>query len=375
MDVWLESEGGVSTTGRIGLVCHAASINMHGTHSSVLLRERVGDRLSCLLGPEHGFWGTAAAGEHVPNGLHPEWGIPVFSLYSGQAPALDEIAGLVDTIVFDLQDISTRCYTYVHTLRQMLEFCADYEIELIVTDRASPLAMCMDGPMLVSEFKSIVAPVPTPYVYGMTPGETAMWLRDELSLSVRLKVVPAAEYKRNADPSCLWAHWVPPSPAIRSWNAAWAFPVMVFTEALKQLDCARHTGKAFQILHASWLQVDSLLDELVPSQEFGAKFTHWHDEETAAPAGIQLTVVDLKAYRPAALSVSLLHALQKVHGVEAIWRHSSVDEKWFDKLWGTNAVRLALQSDESAVSIIQSWDDDLSSFSAKRANVQLYDDD
>lgn len=372
MDQWLASISSGPDPGRVGLVCHAASVNAFGTHSSLLLRERLGDRLVCLLGPEHGVFSAVPPGKPVPHTRHPEWGIPVWSLYGGPPDKLKELAGSVDTLVFDLQDIGVRCYTYLHTLRQVLELGARYDLNVVITDRAIPLGQCVDGPLRDTMFHSVVAPAPLPFVYGMTPGECANWLKQHVPLDVRLTSVSAQGYQRTDPPERIWTDWVPPSPAIRSALCACAFPVTVFTEGLKQFGCSRSTVMAFRVLQGGGLQVERLLESLVAYQKWGAWFAPYHDVEQPDRPAIQLRITDLETFRPAALSVALIHALQTTQGKDTVWRGPDVNTLWFDKLWGTDRVRLALMDGLPVEEIVDSWDEEISAFRHTRQSVLLY---
>lgn len=357
--------------GRVGLVCHPASRNAQGHHSAALLRNRVGDRLCCLMGPEHGFFGSVGPGEDVQDARHPEWNIPIYSLYGDTKAAMSAMATEVDVIVMDLQDLSVRCYTYIHTLRQIIETAAQQGVRVVVTDRAVPLAGCVDGPMLEEGFRSTVAPACVPFVYGMTPGETARWMVDMMQLDVGLTVVPA-RYTRGSDPSSCWPTWVPPSPAIRSWNCAVCFPVTVFTEALLQIDCARQTEWAFQVLRADWLEVDDLLEALTEYELPGIVFDPFVGSDGESSPGIRLHVLDVSAYRPARSAVAILHALAQVHGFDRIWQDPCVRHDWFDKLMGTDRVRRALLAGDSVATICREWEPGLTTFSMARRNHLLY---
>ena len=174
MDAHLRS---VLSEGRIGLLAHPASVDPAGIHTAVRLREAVGRRLTALVGPEHGFYGRGGAGEEIADARHPAWDIPIHSLYGDCRKPKPELLANLDTLVVDLQDIAVRCYTFVTTLRYAMEACAENHKRLVVLDRPVPLPNCVDGPMPEPEFASFVAGVPMPFIYGMTPGEAARFLR------------------------------------------------------------------------------------------------------------------------------------------------------------------------------------------------------
>ncbi len=359
---------------RVALVCHPASMNRLYTHSSVLLRERIGDRLACLMGPEHGFFGRAPAGEQINNDVHPEWRIPILSLYGDEENALTRFPQHADVVVFDLQDLAVRCYTYVHTLRRVMEAAAKHGLPMIVADRPAPFVARVDGPMLQEQFESIIAPVPAPLVYGMTPGETARWLCAVMAYDLDLTVVPARGYTRRTAPSAAWPDWTPPSPAIRSWACAVAYPATVYTEALPQLDCARSTNMAFRVLRAEWLDAAALTEALQARDLPGVLFAPYHDVDGPALPGVQMRVTDVTKYQPIATGVTWLYEIQRIHGAERIWRDERTRPDWFDRLMGTDRVRLMLQDGELPDVIAAEWAGERAEFMPQRAAALLYGD-
>lgn len=356
--------------GRVGLVCHPASLNRRGEHSASLLWQRIGDHLGCLIGPEHGFWGTAGPGVSVADDMHPRWPVPIYSLYGDTECAMNALAHDVDVVVVDLQDLGVRCYTYVHTLRQVLELAAQKGMRVVVTDRAVPWACGVDGPMATEEFRSIVAPIPAPYVYGMTPGETAGWLVDVLQLDVDLTVVSAV-YERSMGAAQCWPEWIPPSPAIRSWNCAACFPVTVFTESLLHLDCARDSEWAFRVLRAEWLQSSVLVEALAKYKLPGITFIANQELGWGNPA-VEIEVLDTTTCQPAYACVVILYELMQLHGAEKIWAAPEVRSEWFDKLMGTDQTREALLDGETPAAIRSKWLEDLGKYARQRESHLLY---
>ena len=223
---------------RVGLVAHAASVDAAGVPSAARLRA-AGVNLTALFGPEHGFAGLAVAGEEVGDSRHAEWNIPIHSLYGAtRKPTLAMLAD-VDVLLFDLQDLGVRCYTYSATLRNVLEAAAENHKAVIVLDRPVPLAGVVDGPVPEAKFMSFVAAIPVPFCYGLTPGRTALWLREQFKLALDLRVVAA----RGVPPP---ERWLPPSPAIRTPAHALTYPATVLFEAFPALDVGRKTAHAFQ---------------------------------------------------------------------------------------------------------------------------------
>ena len=217
LDVLLDEQADLLKGKRIGLVSHMAALDGRGMGSAERVMGERGCRLTALLGPEHGFLGCAGAGETLGNRRHPVLRVPIYSLYGETRRPTAAMLRNVDVLLFDMQDIGTRCYTYVATLRHVMEAAAEFGKGVLVADRPIPLPMVVDGPMPDAGLMSFVASIPAPMVYGMTPGETALWLRRRLGLDLDLHVAPMRGYRRENRRAPDWPPWVPPSPGIRSW--------------------------------------------------------------------------------------------------------------------------------------------------------------
>ena len=368
---------------RVGLVAHAASVDAAGVPTADRLRA-AGVQLAALFGPEHGFASRAGAGEPVAAARHPAWNIPIHSLYGAtRKPTPAMLAGL-DALLFDLQDLGVRCYTYCATLRNVLEAATEQHIAVIVLDRPVPLAGVVDGPLPDEGCMDFVAALPAPFCYGLTPGETALWLRDKLRLDLHLRVTPA-----RGPPSA--GHWIPPSPAIRSAACARAYPATVLFEAFPAFDVSRQTAMAFQEIRlqpaghqfqaapADWKRIAELaLGHLVtvPGANAGEQSPSAGKQGglrlEALPDGLRLTVTGLAEYRPALTGIALVHALQQVWGAPALWAEPGARPAWFDRLLGTDRVRLALQAGATPADIAEAWEPDLTAFRAERQQVPRY---
>ena len=364
---------------RVGLLSHQAALTVDGSTSAQLLRKTLGSRLVALYGPEHGFLGQAGAGEHTATRLHPDWNIPVHSLYGEhRKPTPDMLAG-VDAVVCDLQDLGVRCYTYLATLRNMLEACAGADVEVIVTDRPIPLPLTVDGPLTEPHLASFVAPCPVPLVHGMTPAESARWMLDALGINAKLTVVPMADWRR-ADAA--WdgtrPAFMPPSPGIKTWESAATYAATVFTEALPGIDCGRGTNLAFRVLGAPWLRAESFCERLSKKNLKGVTFRPHRYVAGAGQYkgreldGIRLTVTDPARFRPVETSLVLLRTLTDTYGASRVWRHKGVRTEWFDKLYGTSRARAALQSDEPLEPLFKAWRKASRAFHAARNKALLY---
>ena len=364
---------------RVGLLSHQAALTADGSTSAQLLRRALGSRLVALYGPEHGFFGQALAGEHTYTRKHPDWGIPVYSLYGERRkPAPDMLAG-VDVMVCDLQDLGVRCYTYLATLRNMLEACAEAGVKVVVTDRPIPLPRVVDGPMLEPAFSSFVAPAPLPLAYGMTPAESARWMKAALGLNVSLSVVPLEGWTR-ADAAWDGARpaYVPPSPGIKTWECAMTYAATVFSEALPGIDCGRGTNLAFRVLGAPWLRAVAFCERMAAQRLAGVTFHPYRYVAAVAPYagkeldGARLTVTEPSRFRPVLVSLAILQALADLYGPARVWRHKGVRPEWFDKLYGTDRTRLLLKAGAPPETVAAEWASDCKAFDRARKRALLY---
>jgi uncharacterized protein YbbC (DUF1343 family) len=363
---------------RVGLVSHAAAVDPAGCTAAERLRRDPRFRLVCLFGPEHGYFGLAGAGVPCRGGRHPEWGIPVHSLYGrNRKPAAAMLRGL-DALVFDLQDLGVRAYTYVSTLRLVLEAAAENGKEVIVADRPVPLPRVVDGPVAEPRSMSFVASVDLPLCYGMTPGETALWIKRRLGLDLGLSVARMAGYGRGPGWDPDWPPWIPPSPSIVSWESARCYPAAVAFEGLVSVDHGRGTPMPFRVFGAPWMrsaEVIELLDDLrLPGTAF-----HAHRYCAARPPhggltldGVRITVTGPHSFRPALTAVSIAYALQRLYGRKRVWAIPPERAGFFDKLMGTPSVREALLDGEHARAIASRWAGPLAEFRRGREECLLY---
>lgn len=320
---------------RVGLVAHPASIVADGRHSAEFLRDS-GTDLAALFGPEHGFFGRGGAGEKIADAAHADWGIPIFSLYGETRAPTPAMLELVDVFVFDIQTIACRAYTYVSTLRLLMEACAAAGKTLIVADRPDPLMLTPpDGPPLDPACASFVGLVPTPFCHGMTPGETALFLKDALKLeNLDLRIAPCAGLSRDLPLAQIFPAWQATSPAIVSLENALCFPLTVFFEALPLIDHARGTPLAFRRIGSAQVDLSSLA--LPPLPGLNVAPCEYPDKHGRILRGFAFDVADPAAFHPAAAAVALVSALERQLG-PALWEFPGSRPGFYAQLWGTRS--------------------------------------
>lgn len=362
---------------KCSVITNTAAVSINGTPSIYTLAANKEISLTSIMTPEHGFTATAGAGEQVDRSYNEKLNLPIHSLFGAQNKPDKEMLENVDVIIFDLQNLPARCYTYVSTLRLAMEAASEFGKTFIVADRPVPLPSTLDGPMLDNAFASFVGMIPAPLNYGMTTAETALWLKKELGINVDLHVCPMKGYRREVYPPTNWPTWVPPSPAIKSWDSAICYTATVFTEALPQIKCGRFSPLAFQILgfdNMDLSEICALLNSFnIKGATFVPELLQMKDSSNPTRA-IRIGITDYTIFKPTTLAVAILHATTLIYGSNYLWDHPSVRPGFFDKLFGTDVVRKSLMDGADFREIADAWLPSYAPFAKARRECLLYNE-
>lgn len=328
IETWLE---GANPCWNVGLLSHQAALLTTGETSAQAMYRVFGKHFKALFGPEHGYFGVAAAGEKTVDQRHPQWGIPVYSLYGAlRKPSPEMLAGL-DILVVDLQDLGVRCYTYLATLLLALEACEACGVTCVVCDRPVPFHGLEDGPIAEPEHFSFVAPCALPLVHGRTHTEVAAWRHAACEQAPMRGYDARFTFERPCD----FPEFLPPSPAIRTWETARLYPALVFAEALPQYDIGRNTAMAFRMLGAPWMQGETFAEAFNRLDVPGVRAFDF--TQSGAKGAIRLHITEQKVYRPWQTTCALLRLLQEHYGDEHLFAHPEARPAWMTKLCGTMA--------------------------------------
>ncbi len=337
-------------------------------HSS-LVKERhlvdvlttTGVKVNKIFAPEHGFRGTADAGEKVDDNVDEKTGIPVVSLYGKKKKPSDGDLEGIDLIIFDIQDVGARFYTYISTLHYVMEAAAENNIQVIVMDRPNPNGNYIDGPVLEEAYESYVGMHPVPVVYGMTIGEYARmingegWLKD--GLQCRLKIMTILNYDHNTR----YILPVKPSPNLPNSLSIANYPSLCFFEGTT-MSIGRGTDKPFQVIGHPDL-VD-MLYTFTPKSGPGSKYPkHLHK----SCYGLDLSG---KSPRPGQIDLSYLiyfYDLSKEHDFDFF-----NEDLFFDLLSGTDSLKKMIIEGKTEAEIRDSWKDDLDRFKVIREKYLIY---
>jgi uncharacterized protein YbbC (DUF1343 family) len=374
----LESEGAGALRGRrAGLLLHACSVTAAG-RSAVDVLAAAGVKVVKLFTPEHGRAGGAAAGEKVADGIDPETRLPLVSLYGAKTrPSPEDLSGL-DALVLDLQDAGVRFYTYASTLLECLEAASESGVELVVLDRPNPLGgERVEGPLSDPPERvprSFVNRAPGPLVHGLTLGEMARYANARRAKPAALRVVQLSGWTRDMVFADTGRAWIPPSPNLRSAEAALAYPGTCLIESTTASE-GRGTEAPFLLVGAPWVNAEQWAREArVPGYALEpARFTPRASPAAPEPkhlgaecAGVRVRVTDPRSASPYRLGVSLLHALRRQPGFA--WR----DEGALDRLAGTRRLRESLERGASVDEILAADAADVAAYRRDRAASLVY---
>lgn len=319
-----------------------------------------------ILAPEHGFRGKAEAGEKVNDGIDAKTGLQVISLYGNSKKPTQEQLADVDVVIYDIQDVGARFYTYISTMQYAMEACAEYGKEFIILDRPNPNGFYVDGPVLDKTLKSFVGMQPVPIVYGMTAGEYGKMLVGEKwmsnAASLKLTVIPCDKY----DHSVKYELPVNPSPNLRTMAAIYAYPSLCLFEGT-DVSVGRGTKYPFQMFgHPSFKNkamygfMPNIADE-GPDPLHAAKSCY----------GMMVAMTTEEALVTVAGRVKLFYLL-KAYGM---WDDKSTFfNNFFDKLAGTKELKKQIQQGWSENDIRESWQKDIDAFKNIRKKYLLYKD-
>ena len=329
-------------------------------------------RIKALFGPEHGIRGTTGAGETVGSTTDEQTGLPVYSLYGAtRRPTAAMLEG-IDVLLFDIQDVGARPYTYVSTMAYVMEAAAQYGKEVWVLDRPNPTGgVAVEGPVLDPKFKSFIGLYPIPERHGMTVGELARMFNEEFGIGCKLRVIPMAGWRREM----LWADtglkWVPTSP-----NIPYARTALVYlaTGLVDEggVNNGVGTDRPFEYAGGYAFDPAAFRDALAARRIPGVEF----EPADWVPArgfwagktlrGVSINVTDPHAFPSVRTAIEFLAAAR------AQGKYHVAHEQIMDRDWGTDAVRLALNAGTSADAIVASWEPGLRSFRSLRAKYLLY---
>lgn len=369
---------------RLGVVTNHSAVLKDGRHLVDALMAAPGVKVVALFGPEHGIRGDAPDGRSVRDSVDAKTGVPMYSLYGRINKPTPEMLKEVDVLIFDIQDVGARFYTFISTLSNAMEAAAEKGIPYIVLDRPNPIrGTWVEGPIRLDTLRSFVGLHPIPIAHGMTVGELATMFNNEGWLAggvkAKLTVVRCTGWTRDQWFDQTGLTWVKPSPNMATLATATVYPGTCLFEGTN-LSEGRGVEKPFETIGAPYVDGDAWAKALNARALPGVRFepVRFTPREipnvTSRPkhmgtecGGVQVIITDRDRLEPVRVAVHMLATVRSLAGKDFQWRNSSID-----RLSGTPRLRADIDAGRSADEIVAGWKDEVAAFGKVRTRHLLY---
>lgn len=367
---------------KTGVLCHASSTNREFKHIIDLVYHSESSVLEAIFGPQHGLFGQTQDNMIEWEGYtHHSYRVPVFSLYGKTRKPTSEMLANTEILIVDLQDVGTRPYTYVWTLKHCMEACAVKDIPVIVIDRPNPLGGTKrDGALLKKEFYTFVGGAEIPLCHGMTIGEIALFMNEKEDINCSLTIIKMEGWQRAMTWSDTGLPWILPSPNMPSINTAIVYPGMVLVEAMN-ISEGRGTTLPFELCGAPFLEINKIIAELNKMKIPGCAFRPhnfiptFHKFAGEYCNGMQIHVTDNELYEPVYTAACIFKKINKISGSLEFKNppYEYEDELMpFDILSGDSLLRKAISDEGSLNHERERWKDEISNFNKEFEEYSLY---
>jgi uncharacterized protein YbbC (DUF1343 family) len=354
---------------RVGLITNQTGVDSRGVRTRMLLKKNC--NLVALYAPEHGLDGTQKAGRHVRTGHDPLTGLTVHSLYGPTRKPTPAMLRGIDTLVFDLQDIGCRSYTYISTMTKCMEAAAENHIEFVVLDRPNPLGgLRVEGPLVGPQWISFVGQMPVPYVHGMTCGELARMINGKGWVGrCDLKVVPMRGWARNFAWNDTGLRWIPTSPNIPRWNSPLYYVATGLIGELHGPETGVGGARPFEILAARGVSASAFTDYMNSRRLGGISFSEYR---SGAVGGSSLHIDPAAAGNLTAVNIYALAESNRQLRANLITRSSRGKREMFFKCCGSSSVASQFAGGIGPAGIVASWTENVTRFKGERNQYLLY---
>lgn len=367
---------------RVGLITNPTGFDNNLKSTIDVLHEAKNVKLVALFGPEHGVRGDVHAGDKVENMTDSKTGLPVFSLYGKTRKATPEMLKDIDVLVYDIQDIGSRSFTYISTMGLAMEAAAENNIEFIVLDRPNPLGgEKIEGNLTEDGFISFVSQFKIPYIYGLTCGELAVMLNEEnmLGKKCKLSVVEMEGWKRCMTFDETGLQWVPSSPHIPQPISAIAYPISGILGELGYMSIGVGYTIPFQMFAAEWVEAEKLAQRLNSYELPGLIFRPLHLKPFYAVGvgknlqGVQVHVMNYKNAALSDVQFWVMQAVAELWPEKAVFANASEGRyRMFDQVSGSDQIRLRFSKRHKFEDIKEYWYKDVESFRKLSQKYYLY---
>ncbi len=369
---------------RAGMVVHPASVTRDLAPSQVAVQQSPRVRLAALFGPQHGVRGEKQDDMVESDSfLDPLTGLPVHSLYGDVRKPSPEMLRDIDVLLFDLQDVGVRVYTFVWTMVLSMQACAEAGVRVVVLDRPNPIGgVLREGAVLSPGFESFVGMYPIPLRHGLTAGELARWINATCGIGCELDVIPCAGWRRGDWFDGTGLPFVLPSPNLPTFDSCVVYPGMVLLEGTN-LSEGRGTTRPFELFGAPFLDPDRLVRALDGLQLPGVRFRACYFEPTFQKhastlcGGAQIHVLDRNAFRPVETAIGTFRVIRDLSGDQFRWREPPYEYETerlpIDIIWGGDALRLGVDAGLGPEEILEPTKAGIRAFEAALDPYLLYD--
>jgi len=383
LEVLLQDVPDVVRGRRVGLICNQSSVNHSFEHAADLLHRHSGFKLIALFGPQHGIRGDVQDNMiETAHGMDRSTGLPVHSLYSETREPTEKMLEDVDVLVFDMQDVGCRIYTFVYTLANCMRVAGRLGKKVVVCDRPNPInGVDVSGNILDPEYASFVGLFPLPTRHGMTVGELAQMFQKQFDIQCELEIIPMKGWERQFWLDDTNAPWVMPSPNMPTLDTATVFPGTVHFEGT-QLSEGRGTTKPFELIGAPYIDPEAYATRLAALALPGVIFRSCVFQPTfqkhakVSCGGVQIHVVDRNAFDPVVAGIALVKVAYDMYPDEFLWKEPPYeyvfDKNPFDVISGTSKIREAIERGDELDQVTQGWDALASEFKELREPYLLY---
>jgi uncharacterized protein YbbC (DUF1343 family) len=359
---------------RVGLITNQTAVTSRGEHAVDLLVRTPGVRLVALYGPEHGVRGNIEGGVKIANQRDSATGVPVYSLYGQTQKPTAEMLRDVDVLMFDIQDIGARPYTFVWTMAYAMEAAAQKGIPFVVLDRPNPIRNVAQGPMMAREIRDerigqqITGLYPVPLRHGMSSGEIARYVNAEFRVGADLHVVPASGWSGGQWFDRTGLRWINPSPNIRSLDAALKYSGLVLAEATN-LSVGRGTDAPFSYLGATWMRAGAVRAAVQKYDLQGIRL----DTVVITPTGaqphhmIRLTVTDRDRADLPFITLALLSEIKRLHPQFRV-----IDPPGMTQMLGSKWAMAAFNRGDDPRTIQRRWTQELTAWRQMQDRYRIY---
>ena len=378
IDVLLQEKLALIDGKRLGLITNPTGVTSNLASTIDALHALENAKLVALFGPEHGVRGDLFAGERIAHSADLKTGVPIYSLYGATRQPTPEMLQGIDVLIYDIQDIGSRAYTYIYTMALSMQAASKAGIPFIVLDRPNPLGgNLIEGPVLDEKFKSFIGLYPIPYIYGMTAGELAKYLNEEFQWGANLMVVPMAGWRREMLFGDTGLSWVPTSPHVPHAETAFFIAATGCIGELQTLSEGVGYTLPFELIGQRWIEPEKLAAALNVLQLPGVRFRpqyfrpYYFSLKDQQLAGVQMHLTDAHAFQPMRTQLWLLATLLKLYPDQEIF--ATARQQSFDRAMGTDRVRLKLAAGETPVKIITDWQTELEAYKTRRQKYLMYE--